>query len=152
MFWTYERNLSRPDPDRDDVAYLVWGRLWEDPSDPGEQGLALGEAFSYTINVHRDTVYLEFEAEGRESVRYEINLANNLDAHLNPDTKDHATAYAGDWFYFKAGNYNQCTPGIVEDRPECPGTGTWEVDRANGDYARVAFSRLVLGQATEPGE
>ena len=57
------------DPDRDDVAYLVWGNLWEDSSDPGDRGLALGEPFSYTVNVHRDTVYLSFEAEGRDPAR-----------------------------------------------------------------------------------
>jgi poly(beta-D-mannuronate) lyase len=150
VFWTYERNLSKPDPDRDDVAYLVWGNLWEDSSDPGDRGLALGEPFSYTVNVHRDTVYLSFEAEGRDPVRYRINLADNVDAYGQADTKDHPTAYAGDWFYFKAGVYNQCTPGIADDTPACPGTGSWPVDRANGDYASVAFSQLELHRAKDP--
>jgi poly(beta-D-mannuronate) lyase len=151
VFWTYERNLSKPDPDREDIAYPVWGRLWEDSSDPGDRGISLGEPFSYAINVYRDTVYLTFEADGRDTVRYQINLANNADAFGQPDDRDHATAYAGDWLYFKAGNYNQCTPGSDDDTPACPGTGSWPLDRENGDYASVAFSRLTLGPAEPTG-
>lgn len=150
VFWTYERNLSKSDPDREDIAYPVWGRLWDDPSDPGDRGVALGEPFSYTINVHRDTVHLAFEAANHDTARYRINLASNEDAYGNPDPRDHPRAYAGDWLYFKAGLYNQCTPGTADDTPACPGTGSWPADRANGDYASVAFSRLVLRRSGKP--
>ncbi|NNC36506.1 MAG: polysaccharide lyase family 7 protein, partial [Hyphomonadaceae bacterium] len=46
VFWTYERNLPKDDPNRTDIAYPVWGNLWTNKTDPKEAGIALGEPFS----------------------------------------------------------------------------------------------------------
>lgn len=152
VFWTYERNLPQKDPNRMDIAYPVWGNLWTDPSDPGENGIALGETLNYVVNVHKDVMYLSFSAEGHETVEYAINLANAVDANGKLDKLDHPYGYTLDWNYFKAGAYNQCSvkddPGFWY--PACLGSGNWEEDKANGDYVSVAFSRLQVGESTEP--
>lgn len=148
VFWTYEKNLEKLNPDRSDVAYPVWGNTWENPEDPGDAGVLLDETFSYEINVYQDIMYLTFTAEGKPTVNYEINLADNVNAHGEVDPKDHPQGYAGDWLYFKAGAYDQCSvkddPGFWY--PACSGTGDWETDKKNGDYVQVTFSNIELGK------
>ncbi len=147
VFWTYERNLATDNPDRTDIAYPVWGNTWENPDDPGENGIALGQIFNYNINVYRSTMYLTFRtADPARTVTYQIDLSNNVDAYGNVDEKDNPKGYSGDSLYFKAGAYNQCS---TQDRDGiwyagCAGTGDWATDKANGDYASVAFRRIQL--------
>jgi poly(beta-D-mannuronate) lyase len=154
VFWTYERNLEKSNPDRRDIVYPVWGNTWENPDDPGEKGIALGELFNYNINVHGNIMYLTFRTKDpSRTVRYEINLSDNVDAYGRIDEKDNPKSYAGDAMYFKAGAYNQCS---TQDDPAfwypaCLGTGDWETDKANGDYASVAFGRIQLSQSVDPG-
>lgn len=152
VFWNYERNLAKDDPNRTDIAYPVWGHTWENPLDPGEDGIALGEEFSYTVNVHKNTMYLTFESPTKATVKYQINLANNIDANGKVDPLDNRYSYGGDSLYFKAGVYNQCStknaPGMWYTA--CDGTGDWAIDKANGDYAQATFSRLVVGSSTAP--
>lgn len=152
VFWTYERNLTKADPDRIDIAYPVWGNTWGNPADPGKEGIALGEEFSYTINVHKNTMYLTFESDNHKTIQQQIDLANNIDANGKVDTKDHPHGYAGEWFYFKAGAYDQCSVKDAEGfwYTACGGTGVWKTDYANGDYASVAFSKLVLSDSEKP--
>lgn len=150
VFWTYERNLPKDDSNRTDIAYPVWGYTWENPSDPGQNGIALDESFSYTVNVHDDVMHLTFSAAGKKTVRYSINLANNIDAYGKLDPLDHKMGYTGDWHYFKAGAYNQCS---TKDAPggwyaACLGTGDWKTDKKNGDYTQVTFSKLKLSKST----
>lgn len=150
VFWTYERNLAKNDPNRKDIAYPVWGHIWTDSSDPGEQGIKLDETFSYTVNVHGDIMHLRFESANHEPVDYKINLANAVDANGQLDKLDHPYGYTLDWNYFKAGAYNQCS--TKDDPafwyPACLGTGDWETDMANGDYTRVTFTQLSVGEST----
>jgi poly(beta-D-mannuronate) lyase len=152
VFWTYERNLARDDDNRTDIAYPVWGNTWENPADPGAVGIALGEDFSYTVNVHLNTMYLTFESPAHPTVHHQINLANNIDANGDIDELDNTYSYGGDSLYFKAGVYNQCStknePGMWY--VACDGTGDWDTDSANGDYAQTSFSRLVVGDSTAP--
>ncbi|MBF7073916.1 polysaccharide lyase family 7 protein [Glaciecola sp. MH2013] len=148
VFWTYERNLPKADPNRTDIAYPVWGNTWENSADPGVDGIKLDESFSYVVNVYQNTMQLIFSAPGRETVNYTINLANNVDAYGKGDEKDFEQGYAGDWHYFKAGAYSQCNGGTSNPfwGTACGGTGVWETDKANGDYSQVTFSRLVLSE------
>lgn len=148
VFWNYERNLARNDPNRADVSYPVWGEAWDSAADPKDSGIALGEAFSYTVNVHKNTMYLTFESDGRPKVDYQINLVNNRDAYGQVDPLDNRYSYGGDSLYFKAGVYNQCT--VKEDQSACAGTGDWAVDKANGDYVQAAFSKLNVGPSSAP--
>lgn len=155
VFWTYERNLAKDNPDRRDIVYPVWGNTWENPVDPGENGIALGQLFNYNINVHGNIMYLTFRtADPTQTVRYEIDLSNNVDAHGEVDKKDNPKGYSGDALYFKAGAYNQCSsrddPAFWY--PSCAGTGDWATDKANGDYVAVAFSRIQLTRSVDPGK
>jgi len=152
VFWTYERNLEKDNPDRTDIAYPVWGNTWENAEDPGDNGIALGQLFNYNINVHGNIMYLKFRTtDPSQTVEYEINLSNNVDAHGNVDEKDHPRGYSGDAFYFKAGAYNQCSTKDNEAMwyAACAGTGDWATDQANGDYASVAFRRIQLTRSVD---
>lgn len=152
VFWNYERNLAKDDPNRTDIAYPVWGNTWENPNDPKDNGIALGEEFSYTINVVQNIMYLTFSHTNKETVKYQIDLSNNIDAYGNIDNKDNPAGYSGDWHYFKAGAYNQCSTKDADGiwYAGCSGTGEWKVDKANGDYTSVTFSKLMLSQASNP--
>lgn len=148
VFWTYERNLAKDDENRTDLAVPVFGYTWDSDEDPGENGIALGEEFSYTINVHRNTMYVTFHSERLGTVQQSRSLVRGADSLDNP------YAYGGDTLYFKAGVYNQCSTrsGASQWYAGCPGTGDWETDRANGDYAQATFSRLVIGPSQAPAE
>jgi poly(beta-D-mannuronate) lyase len=152
VFWNYERNLAKENPDRRDISYPVWGKPWDDFTDPGDTGIALDESFSYEVNVYENIMYLTFTNERHGEVNFQINLADNIDAKGKIDPLDHPNGYAGDAHFFKAGAYDQCS---TKDAPgmwyaKCLGTGDWEVDKKNGDYAQVTFSRLVLSPAVKP--
>ena len=149
VFWNYERNLAKEDPNRTDIAYPVWGNVWTNTEDPGSAGIPLGQELSYIVNVYEDVMHLEFSTKGKPTIKYQINLADNVDANGKVDALDNPHGYAGDAHYFKAGIYNQCS---TKDAPgvwyaACPGTGDWETDKANGDYAQATFSRLVVSAA-----
>lgn len=153
VFWTYERNLASEDPNRTDIVYPVWGNTWDNPEDPGDNGIALGELFNYNINVHGNVMYLTFRTtDPTQTVEYEIDLSNNVDAHGNVDEKDNPRGYSGDGMYFKAGAYNQCS--ALDDPsfryPACAGTGDWATDRDNGHYVSVAFRRIQLARSVDP--
>ncbi len=149
VFWTYERNLPKDDPNRTDIAYSVWGNTWENSDDPKSLGVALGEEFSYTINVVNNVMHLNFTLQNRATVVYQIDLTNNIDANGKIDVKDNVAGYTGDWHYFKAGAYNQCSTKDAEGMwyAGCSGTGDWAVDKENGDYTSVTFSKLKLSKA-----
>lgn len=149
VFWNYERNLPEKNPDRIDIAYPVWGNGWNDNTDPKEQGIALGESFSYIVNVYGDTMYLTFSADNHPTVEHQINLANNVDAYGQVDSEDDPVGYKNDWLFFKAGAYNQCSTKDAPTfrYPACPGTGDWETDKADGNYTSVSFSHLHVGAA-----
>lgn len=155
VFWTYERNLSRENPDRTDIAYPVWGNTWENPEDPGEQGIALGQLFNYNVNVYDSVMHLTFRtADPSRTVTYTIDLSDNVDAYGNVDEQDNPKGYSGDAMYFKAGAYNQCSTKDQDGvwYAGCAGTGDWETDKANGDYTSVAFRRIQLSGPVDPAK
>ena len=150
VFWAYERNLAVDNPARTDIAYTVWGSDWDDSTDPGEKGIALGEEFSYTVNVYGDVMHLVFESAKQGRVHHQINLANNIDANNIADENDHPLGYRDEMLYFKAGSYNQCSTRdeVISFRyPACGGTGDWKTDEANGDYSKATFSEVVVSPA-----
>jgi len=152
VFWNYERNLAKDDPNRTDISYPVWGNTWDNPEDPGENGIALGEFFNYNINVHGNIMQLTFRtADPTKTVKYEIDLSNNVDANGKVDEKDNPIGYTGDAMYFKAGAYNQCSTHDKDGfwYAGCSGTGDWETDKANGDYTSVAFSKIHMTRSVK---
>ncbi|GMN01872.1 polysaccharide lyase family 7 protein [Erythrobacter sp. MTPC3] len=146
VFWNYERNLAKDDPDRNDLSVPVFGGNWETKDDPGDAGIKLGEEFSYTINVHENTMYLTFHNERLGTVEQSRSLVRGADA------KDNPYAYGGDSLYFKAGVYNQCSTktGGGNWYAACAGTGDWGIDKANGDYAQATFTRIEVSDSTPP--
>lgn len=151
VFWTYERNLATSDPKRIDIAYSVWGSDWDDATDPGDDGIALGEEFSYTVNIYKNTMYLVFTSAKHGTVHHQINLADNTDANGEIDKADYPLGYKDETLYFKAGAYNQCSTKVDElsfRYPACAGYGNWQIDVLNGDYTKVTFSKLVVSAAT----
>lgn len=146
VFWTYERNLARDDDNRTDIAVPVFGGTWDDMEDPGANGIALREEFSYTINVHRNTMHLTFHNERLGTVTQTRSLVRGADELDNP------LAYGGDTLYFKAGVYNQCSTrrGTSMWYAGCPGTGDWATDKADGNYTQATFSRLKVGPSSRP--
>jgi len=152
VFWTYERNLAKDDPNRTDIVYPVWGNTWENPEDPGENGIALNQLFNYNVNVYGNVMQLTFRTtDASKTVKYEIDLSNNTDANGQIDTKDNPNGYAGDSMYFKAGAYNQCSTKDSNNfwYAGCAGTGDWLTDKANGDYTSVAFKKIKLTRAVK---
>jgi len=150
VYWHYERNHPSGHPNKRDIIYPVWGKDRKDNTDPGESGIALGEDFSYIVNVYEDTMYLTFISPRLGRVTQQLNLANNVDLYGKIDNKDHPKGYANDAHYFKAGIYNQCRAVLKNEKEtetRCQGTGDWTTDKANGDYFQVSFSRLNV---TEP--
>ncbi|MEP2735953.1 MAG: polysaccharide lyase family 7 protein [Erythrobacter sp.] len=154
VFWTYERNLAKNDPNRTDIAYPVWGNVWSDPSDPGTAGIPLGEEFGYTINVYRNTMHLTFHSERLGTVNQSLSLVNNAGSGSPFDALDNRYGYGGDSLYFKAGIYNQCSTKSDGSfwAAACAGTGDWPTDKANGDFAQATFSKLILGESSAPQE
>lgn len=152
IFWTYELNLAKDDPKRRDIAYPVFGNTWENPADPGAQGVALNEEFSYTINVHENTMYLTFSNARLGTKTYQKSLVSQRDAYGNIEPDANKFGYAVDSNYFKAGIYNQCSTSNKDGfwYAGCPGTGKWEEDKANGHYAQATFTKLVVGPSTPP--
>jgi len=152
VFWNYERNLAKEDPNRTDISYPIWGNGWDNADEPGDTGIALGEEFSYTINVYQNMMYLTFNTAGKPTVKYSIDLSNNIDANGKVDEKANKWGYTGDSLYFKAGAYNQCStkdaPGIWY--AACLGNGDWKTDKNNGDYTQVTFSKLDISDSHLP--
>ncbi len=146
VFWTYERNLEKDNPNRTDIAYPVWGNTWESAENPGDKGIKLDESFSYTVDVIDNVMQLTFEAANKPRVEYTIDLANNVDAYGEVDPLDNPAGYSGDWFYFKAGAYNQCSSKNQQGMwyAGCAGSGVWEQDRAQGHYAQASFTAIEL--------
>ena len=97
-------------------------------------------------------MYLTFTSEGHPTVTYQKSLASNRGADGTIDDLDNKYSYGGDSLYFKAGVYNQCSTkkGGGTWYAGCPGTGDWEVDKANGDYAQATFSKIEVGPSTIP--
>jgi len=110
-----------------DIAYPVWGNTWESTLNPEDKGISLNEEFSYTINVHENIMHLTFENARQGTVKYSIDLSNNVDANGAVDEKDNPLGYTKDQLYFKAGIYNQCSTSDKEGfwYAACPGTGVW---------------------------
>ena len=80
--------------------YDMIGSRADGISDP-EDGVALGEKFSYEIRVVGDLLTVTIMREGKDDVVQEVDMSNS--------------GFADDWMYFKAGNYNQNNAGDPDE-------------------------------------
>ncbi|WP_035387347.1 polysaccharide lyase family 7 protein [Ferrimonas senticii] len=148
LSWNYELNppsdlQDAKDEDgnkwRQDIKHNVFGRhnLKAGDAEP-EDGIALGERFSYQVRVEGNRMQLIFTKDldhaTPTSVSFEIDLAAGGYQGHEVDR-----GYGEDWMYFKAGAYNQCN--TKDKGPGCLWRGMEQ-----GDYAQVSFFQLDLQQ------
>ncbi len=178
VFWNYEINTAGDNSKRWDYSSTVWGydmsMVGSDPASYPEEpqdGIALGEEFSYEVNVYKGVMYLTFRSEGHETVKFTKNLLKSdfstsedipqqiltLYAPIERDGIERVTAYAGEIQYFKQGAYNQTNgkdpeENIVSNSGSETYGGDIEKQYANGCYAEVWFKDATVGEGIEPEE
>ncbi|WP_421762653.1 polysaccharide lyase family 7 protein [Ekhidna sp.] len=80
--------------------YEMIGSRSSSASDPTD-GIALGEKFSYEIDVVGNTLTVTIMRDGKADIVQEVDMTDS--------------GFADDWMYFKAGNYNQNNSGDPGD-------------------------------------
>ncbi|WP_040280833.1 polysaccharide lyase family 7 protein [Psychroserpens damuponensis] len=169
VFWNYEINTKGDNSGRFDYSTAVWGHDFSAvgsspntyPEEP-EHGIALGEEFSYEVNVYEGIMYLTFTSEEHDTVTFTKNLLKSdfskkedipqqiIDVYASKRTVgvEREIAYAGEVNYFKQGAYNQANIKT--------GSKTYDGDivtqYANGSYAEVWFKNATVGESTKPNK
>lgn len=166
VFWNYEINTAGDDNSgRWDYSYPIWGYDFSVvgadensyPPEP-EDGIALGEEFSYEIEIKEGLMHLKFTSENHETKVFTKNLVNseyaersnmpeqvkNLFVPIGQDGVERKNAYAEEGLFFKLGCYNQTNgkdPKV--NKVWCSGAethnGDVEKQYADGNYAEVWF-------------
>ena len=177
VFWNYEINTAGEDNSkRWDFSTAVWGHDMSvvgeskdtPPAEP-EDGIALGEEFSYEVNVYEGIMYLTFTSSGHETKTFTKNLLKSeytqkaqlpaqvmaTFAPIGQDGVERAIAYSGELGYFKQGAYNQTNGKDPETNMVwCAGAETYGGDiakqYANGCYAEVWFREATVGPGRKP--
>ncbi|WP_218827611.1 polysaccharide lyase family 7 protein [Rubricoccus marinus] len=173
VFWNYEINTEGDNSERWDVSIPVWGHDFsvvgsspDDYPDEPQDGLALGEEFSYEINVTDGVMHVSFRREGHEVKTFAKSLIASeysapsdvpqqvlsVFASTGQDGTERPTAYAGELQYFKQGAYNQANGKNPKDNMVWnTGSETYggRVDEqyARGSYAEVWFRSGTAGPA-----
>jgi hypothetical protein len=169
VFWNYEINTEGDNSGRFDFSTVVWGHDFSVvgsstdtyPDEP-ESGIALGEEFSYEVNVYKGIMYLTFTSEGHETIKLTKSLVKSdfakkedipeqvLRVYANRDKGDgveREIAYAGEINYFKQGAYNQANGKSTKSETY---DGDIAKQYANGSYAEVWFKEATVGAGTNP--
>jgi len=181
VFWHYEINTDGDDNSgRWDYSSAVWGHDFSVvgdtentyPKEP-EDGIALGEEFSYEIEVKDGMMHLKFTSEGHETKTFRKNLikseyttkadipeqTQDLFVPIGQDGVERENAYAGEGCFFKLGCYNQTNGKSPEvNKNWCSGAETHDGDiqkqYADGNYAEVWFktASIVVSDAAVSNE
>ena len=181
VFWHYEINTAGDDNSgRWDYSSAVWGHDFSVvgseantyPEEP-ENGIALGEEFSYEIEVKDGIMNLKFTSEGHEVKSFSKNLfeseyvtkadmpeqTRKLFVPIGQDGVERKAAYAGEGCFFKLGAYNQTNGKSPEiNKNWCSGAETHGGDiqkqYADGNYAEVWFKtgRISISDAAVSNE
>lgn len=166
VFWHYEINTAGDDNSgRWDYSSAVWGNDFSVvgtdestyPAEPAD-GIELGEAFSYEIEVKDGVMYLTFTSAGHEPKTFQKNLIESeyittsdipqqtqaLFVPIGQDGVERANAYADEGLFFKLGSYNQTNGKSPEvNRNWCSGAeifgGDIQKQYETGNYAEVWF-------------
>lgn len=170
VFWNYEINTKGDNSKRWEYSTVVWGYDFSVvgteeniyPKEP-EDGLALGEEFSYEIVVKDGMMYLTFTSEGRETKSFTKNIIKSeyttktdipeqtqkLFVPIGQDGVERENAYMDEGCFFKLGCYNQ-TNGVPPEinKNWCSGAETFGGDiqkqYATGNYAEVWFKTASI--------
>ncbi|WP_424961292.1 polysaccharide lyase family 7 protein [Ekhidna sp.] len=179
VFWNYEINTEGDDNSgRWDFSTAIWGYdmsvVGSDsvsyPTEP-EDGIELGEEFSYEINVYDGMMYLTFISEGHETKTFIKNLlvsdfqskedipeqTMNLFVPIGQDGVERANAYEGETQFFKQGAYNQTNgrdpeTNLVWSTGSNTYSGDVEAQYANGSFTEVWFRESSVGPGTSPNQ
>lgn len=171
VFWHYEINTAGDDNSkRWDYSTAVWGYDFSVvgteentyPEEP-EDGIELGEEFSYEIEVKDGIMYLTFTSEGHETKTFTKNLITSayttnaeipeqtqeLFVPIGQDGVERANAYADEGLFFKLGSYNQTNGKSPEvNKNWCSGAETYGGDiqkqYETGNYAEVWFKTASI--------
>ena len=171
VFWHYEINTEGDDNSRRwDYSTAVWGNDFsvvgtEENTYPEEpkDGIALGEEFSYEIEVKDGIMTLKFTSEDHETKAFTKNLIESqytttadipeqtqkLFVPIGQDGLEREHAYAGEGCFFKLGCYNQTNGKSPEvNKNWCSGAETHGGDiqkqYADGNYAEVWFKTASI--------
>lgn len=168
VFWNYEINTAGENDGRWDYSMAVWGydfsvlgeRPDSYPEEP-EDGIALGEEFSYEVNVYKGIMYLTFTSKGHETKTFTKNLLNS-DFATKTDVPqqvidwysskrrvgvEREIAYAGEKVFFKQGAYNQANGKSTKSETY---DGVIEKQYEHGSYAEVWFKAGSLDEGVNP--
>ena len=170
VFWNYEINTKGDNSGRWDFSTAVWGYDFsvvgtsptEYPEEP-KDGIALGEEFSYEVNVHKGMMYLTFTSEGHDTKTFTKSLIKSdfatksqipqqiIEVYASRRTVgvEREMAYAGEINYFKQGAYNQANGKTTKS--ETYG-GDIPKQYENGSYAEVWFKEATVGESTAPNQ
>ncbi|MCL6295725.1 polysaccharide lyase family 7 protein [Jejuia spongiicola] len=170
VFWNYEINTEGDNSGRWDYSTAVWGYdfsvVGESPTsypEEPEEGIALGEEFSYEVNVYKGIMYLTFASEGHQTIKFTKNLLKSdfstkedipeqvLNVYLSRRSvsPEREIAYAGEIQYFKQGAYNQANGKSTKSEIY---NGDIAKQYANGSYAEVWFKEATVGESTVPNQ
>ena len=171
VFWHYEINTAGDDNSgRWDYSSAVWGNDFsvvgtEENTYPEEpkDGIALGEEFSYEVEVKDGIMHLTFTSEGHETKTFTKNLLKSdytttadipeqtqkLFVPIGQDGVERENAYAGEGCFFKLGCYNQTNGKSPEvNKNWCSGAETHGGDiqkqYEDGNYAEVWFKTASI--------
>ncbi|MEQ8715686.1 MAG: polysaccharide lyase family 7 protein [Cyclobacteriaceae bacterium] len=174
VYWNYEINTAGDNSARWDYSTAVWGHdmsvIGTDsasyPAEP-EEGIALGEEFSYEVNVYEGMMYLTFQSEGHETRKFTKNLLKSdyvnksdipqqiidLYSVIGRDGTERPNGYEGELQFFKQGAYNQTNGRKPETNMVwSTGSNTYNGDvnlqYANGSYTEVWFRDSSTGPGT----
>lgn len=178
VYWNYEINTEGDNSERWDYSTAVWGYDMATigtepdayPAEP-EDGIELGEEFSYEVNVYEGIMYLTFKSEGHETKTFTKNLIASeyvtsadipqqiltLYKAIDRDGTEQANGYEGESQFFKQGAYNQTNGRDPETNMVWSGGaetygGDVAQQYANGSYTEVWFRASSIGPGTAPAQ
>ena len=171
LFWNYEINTEGSDNSkRWDYSYPIWGYDFSVtgtgeniyPAEP-EEGIALGEEFSYEVIVKKGIMYLTFSSDGHETKTFTKNLVDSdfktnskipkqvkkLFFPIGQDGIERPNAYAEEGLFFKLGSYNQTNGKSPQtNRVWCSGAithnGDLQKQYSDGNFAEVWFKSASI--------
>ena len=176
VFWTYEINPEGENSGRWDYASAVWGNDMSVigtvpdtyPSEP-EEGIELGEEFSYEVNVYKGVMYLKFESEEHGTKTFVKDLLNSEFTNESdiPDQivelysglpgrtigTERSGGYEEELNFFKQGAYNQANGRDPETNMVwSTGSDTYNGDvkeqYGNGSHTEVWFRESSISPGT----
>ena len=171
VFWHYEINTAGGDNSkRWDFSTAVWGHDFAVvgaeantyPKEP-KNGIALGEEFSYEIEVKEGIMTLKFSSDNHKIKTFKKNLIESeytttadipeqtqkLFVPIGQDGVERKNGYAGEGCFFKLGSYNQTNGKSPEiNKNWCSGAETHGGDiqkqYEDGNYAEVWFKTAEI--------